>query len=286
MNSEFNDHISSLLNQPISSFYPVSGGDISRAFRVDTPKNSYFVKINQSTNAFEMFQAEANGLQLIEETKTISTPKVVALDSFEGSSFLVLELIETKSPSSNDFKSLGSKLAELHKHTASNFGLKENNFIGSLPQSNVLNSSWVNFYTIERLLPQLNMAKQRGFLSENECPSENLIVSNLENLFDNVKPSLLHGDLWGGNYLISKDCMPYLIDPAVYYGHHEVDIAMSSLFGGFSDDFYQAYHSAHPKDSKTASRIAIYQLYYLLVHLNLFGRSYYGSVRSILKKYF
>ena len=286
MNAEFQNYISNLISESIVSLYPVSGGDISRSYKLETSKNSYFVKVNQSTDALNMFRTEAMALKLIQDSNTIKTPDVLVYDTFQESSFLILEFVESKSPSNRDFKALGVKLAELHQNTSDEFGLEEDNFIGSLPQSNHPNSSWVDFYVKERLLPQLLLAQQRGLLSERECPSEGIMNGKLNDLFLEVKPSLLHGDLWGGNYLISEEGIPYLIDPAVYYGDHEVDIAMSRLFSGFGSDFYNAYHTIHPTDLKTASRIEIYQLYYLLVHLNLFGRSYYGSVQHILKKYF
>ncbi len=286
MNREFQDHISKLLKEQVLSFIPVSGGDISRAYKIDTSKTSYFLKVNQSSNALRMFQAEVIGLQSIKKTQTIATPEVLIYDTFDGYYFLIMEYIESKSASSNDFNKLGQKLAELHQNTSESFGLENDNFIGSLYQCNKPKNSWVDFYVQERLQPQLQLARQKGFLSTGECPSVDIMKENLNELFLDVKPSLLHGDLWNGNYLISKNGIPYLIDPAIYYGHSEVDIAMSKLFGGFGNDFYKAYHSVHPRDSNTDSRIDNYQLYYLLVHLNLFGRSYYGSVHSILKKYF
>jgi len=283
---EFQNHLSFLIDQPIQNISSVSGGDISLAYKVKTEANTYFLKVNRGKDALTMFQTEKMGLEAIAQTQTIYVPKIYGCDIFENEAFLLMEFIESKSPSSFDFKNLGLKLAELHQDTAENFGLEEDNFIGSLPQSNTFHVFWVDFYTQERLLPQLKIAKQRELLSENECPSERTMIENLGNLFANIKPSLLHGDLWSGNYLISNEGIPYLIDPAVYYGHHEVDIAMSRLFGGFGNDFYKAYHSIHPRDSSTDARMDIYQLYYLLVHLNLFGRSYYGSVKSILEKYF
>ena len=286
MNSDFKIQLSEILNESITEVSPVHGGDISQAYRIDTPNNSYFLKTNRNANASKMFQAEAYGLQLIHDINTIKTPKVLVCDSFQNTSFLLMEFIERKLPSKKNFENLGNQLAELHKRTSEYFGLHQDNFIGNLPQSNKPHKNWVNFYTNERLLPQLELAKQKHLLSDNECPSAKHIEESLNPLFENIKPSLLHGDLWRGNYLISKEDTPYLIDPAVYFGHHEVDIAMTKLFGGFGDDFYKAYHRVLPQDSKTASRIDIYQLYYLLVHLNLFGSSYYGSVVSILKKYF
>lgn len=286
MTNDLKEHLSNLLNETVTNVSSAHGGDISKAYRLDTTGNSYFLKINSSLNAFLMFQTETHGLRLIGNTNTIKTPKVIAYDTFENVSFLLMEFIESKSPSPKDLQNFGQQLAALHKSTSDYFGLNEDNFIGSLPQCNKQHKTWFDFYVSERLLPQLRLAKQKQLLSEKDCPSENQVSKTLEPLFKNIKPSLLHGDLWGGNYLISKDGSPYLIDPAVYYGHHEVDIAMSKLFGVFGEDFYNAYQSRIPQDLNTASRIEIYQLYYLLVHLNLFGRSYYGSVVSILKTYF
>lgn len=286
MNREFKDHLAKHLGAKVLSFNPIAGGDISRAFKIETSNSSYFLKLNNATHAFGMFQAEAFGLNAIRHTHTIAVPEVLFWDTFNGSSFLVMEYIEGKTASSSNFKIFGQKLADLHQNTSENFGLEQDNFIGSLPQSNKLNKSWVDFYIQERLQPQIQLAKQKGLLSEDECPSYYTMTENLGNLFLDVKPSLLHGDLWAGNFLISKDGIPYLIDPATYYGHSEVDIAMSRLFGDFDSNFYETYHSIHPKDSNKDARIEIYQLYYLLVHLNLFGRSYYGSVQRLLSKYF
>lgn len=286
MNSEFKAYLSTLLKQPIQNMHPVSGGDISQAYKINTPKYSYFIKVNTSHEALNMFQAEALALETIQNTQTIKTPEVLFCDTFQITSFLILEFIETKSPSHLDLKTLGIQLAKLHQNTAERFGFEHNNFIGSLPQRNQPNASWVDFYIKERLLPQLQLAIQRHLLSDDECSSEKRMHECLYELCHDVKPSLLHGDLWSGNYIISKNGTPYLIDPAAYYGHNEVDIAMTRLFGGFDNEFYNAYFSVFPQDSKTNSRIEIYQLYYLLVHLNLFGRSYYNSVKTILNKYF
>ncbi|WP_242203653.1 fructosamine kinase family protein [Aestuariivivens insulae] len=286
MTSDLKIHLSTLLNETIGKVQSVTGGDISKAYKIDTPNNSYFLKLNSESSALQMFQTEANGLQSIRNTNTIKTPKVFACDTFENMPFLLLEFIERKSPSPNDFETLGYQLAKLHLCTSNAFGLAQDNFIGSLSQSNTQCSNWLDFYTKARLWPQLKLAKQKHLLTDKECPSEPQILENLKPLFKNIKPSLLHGDLWNGNYLISNDDIPYLIDPAVYYGHHEVDMAMTKLFGGFGEAFYDTYFSIIPQDDYTSIRIEIYQLYYLLVHLNLFGPSYHQSVISILKKYF
>ncbi|GAA3577013.1 fructosamine kinase family protein [Snuella lapsa] len=286
MDSKFKEWLSHIINQQILSIKPISGGDISHTYKVETSANAHFLKVNMATNAAHMFQSEAYALNLISSTNTIKTPKVLACDTFNGTSFLLLEYIENKSASPKDFENLGLQLAALHKHTAANFGLEQDNAIGSLHQSNTRHQSWIHFYTCERLLPQLKLAKQHHLLSESECPSQETIQASLQLLFSEIKPVLLHGDLWSGNYIIATDGSPYLIDPAAYYGHNEVDIAMSKLFGGFAPTFYDTYFQVHKLDANTQSRIDIYQLYYLLVHLNLFGTSYYHSVIKILKKYF
>lgn len=286
MNNALKNYLSYYLKETITKVASVHGGDISTAYKIESPNNTYFLKVNSNSNALTMFQTEAYGLQLISVTNTIKTPKVIVCDSYQNLAFFLLEFIESKQASSKDFKNLGEQLAQLHQCTSDTFGLNQDNFIGRLPQSNNQHKSWIDFYTHERLLPQLELATQKGLLKDTECPKSEHIKNQLNHLFKNVKPALLHGDLWNGNYLISKDGTPYLIDPAVYFGHHEVDIAMSKLFGGFGDTFYSSYFNQVPTDEFTSARIEIYQLYYLLVHLNMFGSSYYGSVISIMKTYF
>ncbi|TXG35246.1 fructosamine kinase family protein [Seonamhaeicola maritimus] len=285
MNKGLKLHLSNLLEDTIINVSSIGGGDISRAYKADTSNCAYFLKMN-SVSALNIFKTEAYGLDLIAKTNTIKTPNIIAFGKFENASFLLMDFIESKRASAEDYEILGEQLAALHKCTSENFGLDKDNYIGSLPQSNTTHNTWVEFYTYERLLPQLEIAKQIGLLSGSESPPEQRIIGQLESLFNGIKPSLLHGDLWSGNYLISKVGEPYLIDPAVYYGHNEVDIAMTKLFGGFGNTFYESYHSHFPSYSNTSARIEIYQLYYLLVHLNLFGSSYYGSVVTILNKYF
>ncbi|WP_338731003.1 fructosamine kinase family protein [Mangrovimonas cancribranchiae] len=286
MEQAFFKHIENKLSAKINSITSVSGGDISSAFRIITSDQSFFLKTNTVLNALNMFQTEAEALKTIANTNTISTPKVIDCSKFENISFLLMEFIESKSPSSKDFKTLGKQLAQLHQNTNPYFGLEQDNFIGSLKQSNKPTNSWNLFYVNERLFPQLQLAIQNQLLIESECPSKEQMLNKLEPIFQNIKPSLLHGDLWNGNILISENGSPYLIDPAIYYGDREVDMAMTKLFGGFSNSFYDAYYTIHPITENSAIKTEIYQLYYLLVHLNLFGRSYYNAVITILKKYF
>ena len=279
-------HIYNHLNSEIKTIQSVSGGDISSAYKISTSTNSFFLKVNQTIQAQKMFETEAKALSIILDTQTIKTPKVYAVDSFDGINFILMEFIESQSPTKNDFILFGKQLAELHLVTSQSFGLKFDNFIGNLNQTNREHQNWSDFYIKERLIPQFRLAKQRGLLNISEIPSFEILKKTCDPYFKAIKPSLLHGDLWSGNFIISKGGIPYLIDPASYFGHSEVDIAMSKLFGGFGHAFYESYHRIIPKDPTTKQRIDLYQLYYLLVHLNLFGRSYYGSVNRILNAYF
>ena len=181
---------------------------------------------------------------------------------------------------------MGEALASMHQQSQADFGWKQDNFIGSLVQVNHPNTDWAHFYWHQRLKPQMTMALEAGLLPANEIPEPEIGIQKLASHFTGIVPSLLHGDLWGGNYLIRSDGTPYLIDPAVYYGHYEVDLAMSRLFGGFGESFYKAHAKIFAEESGWQDRVKIYQLYYLLVHLNLFGSSYYSPVSKILRRYF
>ena len=279
-------YISDKISEEIISVRPVSGGDISSAYRIDTVRGRYFLKVNGASFALEMFHAEQEGLQAIEETKTIAVPHVHLVDTIEGKSFLLMDFVESKRPGPSDYQYLGRQLAELHQCSQADFGFPSDNFIGSLPQQNNPHTDWAEFYWSERILPQLQLALKAGLIQQQMIPGEEKAVSLFREISGDIKPSLLHGDLWGGNYLIATDGTPYLIDPAVYYGHFMVDIAMSRLFGGFGTGFYDAYHEILPTPVYYDAQIELYQLYYLLVHLNLFGSGYYSSVSSILKRYF
>lgn len=279
-------YIADKIAEEIISVKPISGGDISSAYRVDTPKRQYFLKVNHASFAPEMFHAEQKGLEAIEETRTIAVPHVHLVDSINGQSFLLMDLVESKRPDSSDYHLLGSQLAELHLCSQTHFGFSSDNFIGSLPQQNNVHTDWAEFYWFERILPQLQLALTDGLIDAQMIPEEEKAITLFREISGDIKPALLHGDLWGGNYLIATDGTPYLIDPAVYYGHSMVDIAMSRLFGGFGAGFYDAYHEIIPKSAHYDTQIELCQLYYLLVHLNLFGSGYYSSVVSILKRYF
>lgn len=281
------EQLENILGEPVIRVRTLSGGDIAHTERVDTKTKSYLVKSGSFPDAKALFEKEAEGLAAIKKSKTIGIPNIIGNHSFEGTSCLILAFVKTKQAGPRDMERLGRELARLHLATKTDFfGFETDNFIGKLPQSNQKHSDWSAFYVKERLLPQLNYALNLRLLGPLEIPKAERLNERCQELFGTVSPSLLHGDLWSGNYLIGTNGDPYLIDPAVYYGHSEVDLAMSKLFGGFSTPFYEAYHEIIPRHENHVALVEIYQLYYLLVHLNLFGNSYRNAVVHLLKKYF
>lgn len=265
----------------IISFEPVTGGDINRAFRLFTKSDSFFVKLNNAAFEPDMFSAESKGLQ----TLGVSTPGVLDFGVFGHDSFLIMEWIERAENSKKGQENLGRLLAGIHRKNTKNFGLPYNNFIGSLKQFNTTDTNWTQFYSRQRLEKQLDLASQKHLIDTTIRQQFEKLYLKLDTLYEPEKPALLHGDLWSGNYIISKDSQPFLIDPAIYYGHREMDIAMSKLFGGFEPAFYNAYHENFPLAPGWERRLSLWQLYPLLVHLNLFGKSYLPGIQANLKNW-
>ncbi|RRQ50067.1 fructosamine kinase [Maribacter algicola] len=287
MDKELIAYLNYLLCTKIERVSPISGGDISRAYLLESETEKFFCKINGGNKALVMFQAEKKGLQELLKTNTIAAPRSFQVEPYNEGAFFLMEYVESKTATSKEMALFGRQLALLHQTSNTRtFGWEEDNFIGSLYQSNKSHQDWTSFYVQERLLPQLKLAFEKGLLLKTDIPSEGKMDTMCSNLFPNIKPSLLHGDLWSGNFLISKDGIPFLIDPAIYYGHYEVDIAMTHLFGGFGDSFYNSYREIIPPEPGEEERKDIYQLYYLLVHLNLFGASYTAPVKRILSTCF
>ena len=286
MNDELKNRLHSILGSEIIRSSAISGGDISKAYVVYTKSDRFFCKYHLGGNSLDMFIAEKDGLEAISATNAIYAPHVIAVEPSTKGAFLLLEYIESKSPSAKEMELLGCQLAEMHQITSGDFGWPTDNFIGSLPQSNTRNENWPHFYAEERILPQLNRAVEQKMLSLEEVPSGEKLVKGIHAYCDPENPSLIHGDLWGGNFLISATGQPCLIDPSVSFADPHMDIAMSRLFGGFNASFYLGYSEVANATLPNEAQTDLYQLYYLLVHLNLFGRSYYPSVRRILRTYF
>lgn len=273
-------------NGEVVTYKPVSGGSINEAFYVETKDQQYFVKLNRGKDR-SFFEFEATGLKLIEETNTIYVPKVFSVQVDEETSIpmLWMEWVEGKKDGNTDVL-LGERLAKLHLTEATHFGFHQDGYIGHLPQKNKWRENWIECVREDRLGGQLEIGRQKGTI---QGKREELLLRLLERLDEWIpkqpKPSLLHGDLWGGNWMTGKGGNPYLIDPAVFYGCHEFELAFTELFGGFSRTFYETYNEIYPLSLEYEERKEIYQLYYLLIHLNMFGESYGMSVDRILKKY-
>ncbi|MDF3065387.1 MAG: Fructosamine/Ketosamine-3-kinase [Polyangiaceae bacterium] len=266
----------------------LSGGDINDAFELSLANGErVFLKTNARA-AVSMFPAEAHGLEWLRAAGALRIPEVLAVSAGrEGEpSFLVLELL-TPGRQPRDFdERLGRGLAALHRFGAERFGLERDNFIGSLPQRNRPHGSWAEFFWAERLSPQLERAAQSGRIGARLLERFERLASRLPQLVGPVEPpSRLHGDLWGGNLHVDPQGAPCLIDPAPYAGHREVDLAMMRLFGGFGERVFRAYEEAYPLAPGHAERVALYQLYPLLVHVNLFGGTYADSVAQSLARY-
>jgi fructosamine-3-kinase len=268
--------VSAALGATIRDIRPVHGGDINQAARLVLPGGeAVFLKWNRGVPP-DFFAAEAAGLRVIQAAGAIRVPEVLAVGATPA--FLALEWIE---PGGRGMMTaafaerLGHELAALHATPATEHGFPEANYIGSLPQPNGQTRSWVAFYRDERIGAQMAIARRLGRLPAPREQALERLQAWLPVFLDDeaIAPGLLHGDLWGGNFMAAASGDPVLIDPAVYFGHREVDLAMTELFGGFPPDFYAAYGEVHPLDGYTERR-ALYQLYPLLVHMNLFGGGY------------
>jgi protein-ribulosamine 3-kinase len=270
---------------PIRSFTPVGGGDINAAARIDTGDARYFVKWNTASLP-HMFEVEARGLKMLATANALRIPNVIAL--IDQPPALVLEWIDVGASSKlAAAEALGRGLARQHRSSASTYGLDHDNYIGSNPQRNGPSRSWIEFYRDQRLGVQRDLAQRHGHLTPDRARRLDRVLNRLDRWIDEslVTPALLHGDLWGGNTLIDAQGQPVLIDPAVYYGDREAEIAFTELFGGFGARFYAAYNEAWPLARGYAHRRDLYNLYHLLNHLNLFGAGYGGSVDAILRRY-
>lgn len=271
-------------NENLMTMRPVSGGDINLAFYVQTEKNQYFVKANRQMS-IGFFEFEKRGLEMISATNTIDVPQVIDCNEVEGIPMLWLEWVEGEKTKETDVL-LGERLAGMHLAEVKGYGFEGESYIGRLKQENKFMDDWLEYYRNVRLKGQLERGRTSGTI---RLEREKRLVTLIERLDEWIprtpKSCLLHGDLWGGNWMCGPGGAPYLIDPAVLYGHHEFELAFTELFGGFSTRFYESYNAVFPLSNEYEERKELYQLYYLLVHLNLFGESYGSSVDRILRRY-
>jgi fructosamine-3-kinase len=268
----------------IDEIKQVGGGCINSAFIISSDQHRYFVKTNDSSR-LALFAREADGLEELADANVIRTPRPVCSGDTGERSFLVMEYIDFGRSNDNAQQRLGRQLAQLHQVTRTQYGWDSNNFIGSTPQPNQWHSDWSEFFASNRLGYQLKLAANHEKHIPLQTKGERLLA-RIEGFFQGYqpKPSLLHGDLWSGNYGMDAEGQPVIFDPAVYYGDRETDLAMTELFGGFSAEFYAAYQEAWPVDPGFGARKSLYQLYHVLNHANLFGGGYFSQAEHMIEQ--
>ena len=288
--SSLRDALRGMFNADLKTTNRISGGDINEAYELLlTTGDRVFMKSNMKSNA-SFFTAEAEGLAAIARTGTIGTPRVLGCGTDNDRTFLLLEFITGKNRVSDYWENFGRQLAKMHTVdtkeyvTGGAYGFNSDNYIGYSKQINTPHNDWIGFFRDCRLDPQFRAAEK--YFDASERKRINRLLEQLDTLLiEPEHPSLLHGDLWSGNFMIGDDGNAWLIDPAVYVGHAEADIAMTELFGGFNEIFYDAYREAAPMQNGYEDRRDLYNLYQLLNHLNMFGGSYLSSVNRIVKRY-
>lgn len=266
------------------NFTFLAGGCINDTVKLSCAEGDFFLKWNDNVPE-DMFAKEAAGLQLLFNSQTIRVPRVINQDHIDGKQFLLLEYLEPGRRQNTYWETLGQQLAALHKCQQDTFGLDHDNYIGRLPQKNERCKSWSEFFIECRLKPQVGLAKYNHLLPEKLYRQFDDFYRKVPGLFSDEPPSLLHGDLWSGNVHTSSEGFACIIDPAVYYGHREMDLAFTKLFGGFDPAFYYSYDETFPLSEGWEGRTELFNLYPLLVHVNLFGLSYLPAVERIVKRY-
>ena len=261
---------------------PVTGGDISAAWRLMTSSGPVFVKTGPASS-FDMFSAEAAGLTELAAPGAIRVPDVLAFGVEGEAAFVAIEWLSFGIPARHTQRRFGEQLAKLHQTTMDRFGWHRDNTIGLTPQHNDWIDDWVSFFRDHRLGFQLRLAAENGYTGQLQEQGAQLL-KRLPLFFEDYDPapSLLHGDLWSGNWG-SCDGEPVIFDPAVYFGDRETDLAMTRLFGGFGREFYAAYEAAAPLAPGHRERCDLYQLYHVLNHLNLFGSAYLGRAQDLIR---
>lgn len=306
--SSLTDMLSARAGEPISMgrISVVGGGCINESFRVETSHGEIFLKYNDATRYPGMFASEAKGLQLLAgqwagqadsgtqapdagirngRGSGIRVPDVIGCIEDARYSALVLAFLDSGRKRPDFWEDFGNGLAQLHKVSHDSFGLDFSNYIGCLPQSNKKQSRWIDFFVLERLEAQLKIARDSGHADRGMVKSFGDLYPHLPDFFPEEPPALLHGDLWSGNYMTGPDGQAAIVDPAVYFGHRYMDLGMSKLFGGFAPAFYRAYEDAFAMEKNWQQGIEIANLYPLMVHVNLFGGGYTGSVRETLRRF-
>jgi fructosamine-3-kinase len=278
-------YLSDYFKQPVTvnNFFTAGGGCINHNYQLRLAKGkTVFCKINSATNLPQLFQKERNGLLLIDRQCAINVPRVIDCTVVGNSQILVMEWVQAGERNPKFWERFGEQLARLHQVSNDQFGLDEDNFMGSVPQKNTKEQSWVTFFREHRLKPLVKECVQKGLLTGRHREMLEDLYEDLPGFFAEEKPALLHGDLWSGNFICNQHSEPVLIDPAVYFGHRSIDLAMSTLFGGFDKRFYQSYQYHFPFPANYTQQWAVCNLYPLLIHLLLFGTGYLHQIEETL----
>ncbi len=262
----------------------IAAGNHNQGIRLISTAGDFFLKVNFEHER-DILKMESEGLKLLRESTFLKVPEVFGAGRIGDYNFLLTEFIPSGRHHLDYWENLGLGMAHLHLSSSSSFGLAKDNFIATLVQRNHFEDSWIDFFIEHRLEPLLGKAYFDKLISLEFLKSFQGLYPMIQGFFPDEKPSLLHGDLWSGNVISTKDGQPCLIDPAVYFGHREMDIAFSRLFGGFDNKFYEAYESVFPLEPDFESRIGVYNLYPLLVHLNLFGSAYLPPIERIVNRF-
>ncbi|GAB3232218.1 fructosamine kinase family protein [Algoriphagus aestuariicola] len=262
----------------------IAAGNHNQGVRLDTSEGIFFLKLNFDHEK-DILAKEAEGLQKLRKSTFLKVPETFGLGRVGDYNYLLSEFIPSSRQQLDYWENLGLGLAQLHLNTSRLFGFGSDNYIASLHQKNLQFDSWLNFFIEQRLEPMLGKAYFDRLIPLDFLKKFQAIYPRLDSIFPKEKPALLHGDIWSGNVICDREGLPCLIDPAVYYGHREMDIAFSRLFGGFDSRFYEAYDSIVPLEPDFESRMGIYNLYPLLVHLNLFGTAYLPGIEKIVKRF-
>ncbi|GAC1453921.1 MAG: fructosamine kinase family protein [Chitinophagaceae bacterium] len=266
----------------VQQYEEVHGGDINECYCLYGQSSNYFLKLNHAGRFPGMFEMEADGLEALRHSSALMVPQVIKQGIEKDQQWLLLQWMKKESPAKNSLQNFGAGLAAMHRQTQPYFGWHGNNYIGSLQQVNIQHSNWAGFYTQCRIMPLVKMLFNTGAFSKTDIAVTASFCKKAGNIFPPEPPSLLHGDLWGGNYMITTGGHAAIFDPAVYYGHREMDMGMTKLFGGFPQIFYDAYNEVYPMEKGWQQRLSVTQLYPLLVHAVLFGGHYEQSAREII----
>ncbi|MDV7186583.1 fructosamine kinase family protein [Lutibacter sp. TH_r2] len=289
MDSNLKDFIENSLNKQLQTksnfnWKAIGGGSINNTYQVLSNTHLFFVKVNTTTVFENGFKEEVLGLQFLNKHKAL-IPNIILDGTFQNQAYLVLEWIESKKETPKFWENFAMQLVNLHQQKSDKFGLDYANFMGQLSQKNTYFNKFSDFYIENRLKPQVKLAFDSNKIEKKHLKQFEGLYTKIPQIFPVEKPSAIHGDLWNGNFICSESEKAVFIDPAVYYGHREVDIAMTQLFGGFSEKFYKTYNEIYPLEPCFNLRNNFYHLYPLLIHLNTFGKSYLESIENIITEF-